>query len=64
MRIARSSSRHVVVSTPPHEQAQPREQAHPPGQIPLNFPHSCGPGSDPPKLPPWVWAWRLPGQTP
>ena len=26
--------------------------------IPLNFPLRCGPGSDPPQLPPWVWAWR------
>ena len=31
-------------------------------QIPLNFPLGCGPGGppwpDPPKLPPWVWAWK------
>ena len=26
--------------------------------IPLNFPFGCGPGSDPPQFPPWVWAWR------
>ena len=26
-------------------------------QIPLNFPLGCGPESDPPQLPPWVWAW-------
>ena len=26
--------------------------------IPLNFPFRCGPGSDPPQFPPWVWAWR------
>ena len=26
--------------------------------IPLNFPLGCGPGSDPPQFPPWVWAWR------
>ena len=36
----------------------------PPGQIPLNFPLGCGPGdppwSDPPQLPPLVWAWRCP----
>ena len=25
--------------------------------IPLNFPLGCGPGPDPPQLPPWVWAW-------
>ena len=25
--------------------------------IPLNFPLGCGPGSDPPEFPPWVWAW-------
>ena len=25
--------------------------------IPLNFPLGCGPGSDPPQFPPWVWAW-------
>ena len=24
--------------------------------IPLNFPLGCGPGSDPPQFPPWVWA--------
>ena len=33
-----------------------------PGQIPLNFSLGCGPGDppwpDPPKLPPWVWAWK------
>ena len=27
-------------------------------QIPLNFPLRCGPGPDPPQLPPWVWAWK------
>ena len=27
-------------------------------QIPLNFPLGCWPGPDPPKLPPWVWAWK------
>ena len=26
--------------------------------IPLNFPLGCGPGSDPPQFPPWVWDWR------
>ena len=26
-------------------------------QIPLNFPLGCGPGPDPPQLPPWLWAW-------
>ena len=31
------------------------EQA-PPGQIPLNFPLGCGPGTDRPQLPPWLWA--------
>ena len=47
MRTARSSSRRGGgVSTP-----QP-----PPPQIPLNFPLGCGPGPDPPELPPWVWA--------
>ena len=25
--------------------------------IPLNFPLGCGPGSDHPQFPPWVWAW-------
>ena len=25
--------------------------------IPLNFPLGCGPESDPPEFPPWVWAW-------
>ena len=29
-------------------------------QIPLNFPLGCGPGPDPPQLPPWLWAWRPP----
>ena len=24
---------------------------------PFNFPLGCGPGSDPPPFPPWVWAW-------
>ena len=27
-------------------------------QIPLNFPIGCGPGPDPPQLPPWVWAFK------
>ena len=26
----------------------------------LNFPLGCGPGPDPPKLPPWLLAWRPP----
>ena len=30
-------------------------------QIPLNFTLGCGPGPDPLQLPPWVWAWRPPG---
>ena len=47
MRTTHSSSRHGGVSTPP-------------GQIPLNFPLGCGPGPDPPQLPPWVWAWSRP----
>ena len=25
--------------------------------IPLNFTFGCGPGSDPPQFPPWLWAW-------
>ena len=25
--------------------------------IPLNSPLGCGPGSDPPQFPPWVWVW-------
>ena len=32
-----------------------------PGQIPLNLPLGVGletPQPDPPKLPPWVWAWK------
>ena len=29
--------------------------------IPLNFPLGCGPGSDPPQFPPWVWAWKRGG---
>ena len=34
-------------------------------QIPLNFPLGCGPGPDPPQLPPWVWAWtRSPSTSP
>ena len=32
-------------------------------QIPLNFPLGCGPGPDPPQLPPWVWAWTRPPST-
>ena len=32
-------------------------------QIPLNFPLGCGPGPDPPPLPPSVWAWRPPLET-
>ena len=47
----------------PRSRGNPPEQTHPPGagtprQIPLNFPLECGPGPDPPQLPPWVWAWR------
>ena len=50
---------------------QTPQSRHPPGQIPLNFPLGagldqipynlllgCGPGPDPPQLPPWVWAWK------
>ena len=48
MRTARSSSRHGGVSTPLWEQT--REQAPP--------------WPDLPQLPPWVWAWRPPGQIP
>ena len=34
-------------------------------QIPLNFPIGCGPGPDPPQLPPWLWAWtRSPSTSP
>ena len=32
---------------------------------PLNFPIGCGPGPDPPQLPPWLWAWtRSPSTSP
>ena len=35
------------------------------GQFPLNFPLGCGPGPDPPQLPPWVWVWtRFPSTSP
>ena len=27
------------------------------GSDPLNFSLGCGPGSDPPQFPPWLWAW-------
>ena len=31
----------------------------------LNFPLGCGPGSDPPQFPPWLWAWtRSPSISP
>ena len=46
------------------------QSRHPPwsrhlGQIPLNFPLGCGPGPDPPQLPPWLWAWtRSPSTSP
>ena len=34
-------------------------------QMPLNFPLGCGPGPDPPQLPPWLWAWtRSPSISP
>ena len=65
---------------PPLEQAPPRagtppKQAPPqagtppkqasPKHIPLNFPLGCGPGPDPPQLPPWLWAWtRSPSTCP
>ena len=33
--------------------------------IPLNVPFGCGPGPDPPQLPPWVWGWtRSPSTSP
>ena len=32
--------------------------------IPLNFPLGCGPGSDPPQFPPWVWVWICSPQFP
>ena len=46
MCTARSSSHH-------------RGSLHPPSQIPLDFPLGCGPGPDPPKFPPWLWAWTI-----
>ena len=50
MRTAQSSSRHGGVGL---------------DQIPLNFPLGCGPGPDPPQVPPWVWAWtRSPSTSP
>ena len=49
MHIAHSSSLH---GGPPHH-----PQSRHPNQIPLNFPLGCGPGPDPPQLPPWLWAW-------
>ena len=48
-------SRHPPEQIPP-EQAPPEQT--PPRQIPLNCPLRCGPGPDPPQLPPWVWAWK------
>ena len=73
IRTARSSSRHppsgadTSLSLPqtrhPLPQADnPPRAGTPPGQIPLNFPVGCVPGDpprpDPPKLHPWVWAWK------
>ena len=56
-------SRHPPEQTPPTP--QPPWSRHPPGQIPLNFPLGCEPGPDPPKLPPWLWAWtRSPSNSP
>ena len=50
MRTARSSIHHGGVGL---------------DQIPLNFPLGCGPGPDPPQLPPWVWTWtRSPSTSP
>ena len=71
-------SRHPPEQAPPGTGtplgAAPRSR-NPCGQIPLNFPLGCGPGTrspsisplavgletprpDPPKLPPWVCAWK------
>ena len=53
MRTARSSSRHGGGGGVGLD------------QIPLNFPLECGPGPDPPQLPPWVWALtRSPSTSP
>ena len=58
MLTARSSNRHGGSPHPPL-------RATPPGQIPLNFLLRCGPGPDPPQLPPWLWAWtRSPSTSP
>ena len=65
-------SPHLNQSRHPPEQApQPRSPSTSPlavglDHIPLNFPLGCGPGDpptpslwpDPPKLPPWLWAWK------
>ena len=64
------SSHHGGSLPPPPEQAPPGQipSTSPLGvgldHIPLNFPLGCGPGPDPPQLPPWVWAWRPPSQIP
>ena len=42
----------------------PPRSRHPPWPDPLNFPLGCGPGPDPPQLPPWLWAWRPPWPDP
>ena len=59
MRTARSSSRRGGGGSP-----HTPKQAPPLEQTPLNFPLGCGPGPDPPQLPPWVLAWRPPQPDP
>ena len=56
MHTVHSSSHLGGVSTRhPWDQAPPRSGT--PQAAPLNFPLGCGPGPDPPQLPPWLWAW-------
>ena len=31
--------------------------------VPPNFPLGCGPGPDPPQLPPWLWTWTRSSST-
>ena len=47
---------------PPQSRHSPKQAS--PREIPFNFPLGCGPGPDPPQLPPWLWAWRPPSQIP
>ena len=69
MRTTRSSSHHGGGSPHPLWEQTPQSRCpHPPGAAPPEqTPLGVGletPWPDPPQLPPWLWAWRPPGQIP